>query len=312
MKTIAEKTLVLVLTAALCLCLSAFADGGQPTGTPAPTAPASWLDPAGAELLIPYAGERLDQDQGYLYGLMGPDGQILIEPEFSNFSACGDMLILRRGGERDGSFAVADIHGRWATEFDYCAALINDAGLTLFTEDRVILRQPDGEIRSSLTAEDLGISDEEFANMLVGAETHDSCSGTWAGDLLAIDYDGADILCYDLAENCQKICPELEWVELFPPYEPEEPVLPEAFFIYDRLLGTDAPALLEVMDLETEPNCTYYLEDGTPLPQFDCSIADFYEEVNLVGGLVEHLSLQSAAYYTLDGMELVAEFSYDE
>ena len=52
------------------------------------------------------------------------------------------------------------------------------------------------------------------------------------------------------------------------------------------------------------PQTTYYRQDGTPLPELTQG-GKWYQRVNVVGGLIEVLDLNTATYYDLETMECV-------
>ena len=92
------------------------------------------------------------------------------------------------------------------------------------------------------------------------------------------------------------------------PWNVPEPAIENAWHLFDRLLGDDAPYLLELVvpSTETEPyHYEYYYADGTPIPALTRVEPEWYETVRLVGGLIEVLEADTASYYDLDTLDCV-------
>lgn len=284
--------------------------------------------------LIPYAGLRLMDDwpanDGCLYGLMTQEGAAVTDPVYSEVYRPGSynssgrwqtfpLLILKQGDPQadpqsvdPALCAVAAADGSWCTPFDYRAVRSNDQGLLLFQPDGITVMGPDGVVHRVWTVAEMGISQEDFDSVLSDVMWGYGWGGERQGDYMALGWesDNMDALlrCFDLVSGAVTALTQDEWYALpeggvIPQPDPD-PAVPDATRKADRLLGHDAPGLLERMDYsDTGLTYTYYREDGTPLPQFTLRNWQWYEQVNVVGGLIEVLDRNTASYYGLDTLE---------
>lgn len=284
--------------------------------------------------LVPYAGLRLMDDwpaeEGCLYGLMTRAGAVVTDPVYSAVYSPGGygeegsftlpLLVLSRGDEtvdpetRDPVvLAVAAMDGSWCTPFRYRAACAGSEGLLLFEEDGFTDMAPDGTIRGTWTAEDAGISREEFESMLSQLSWGEGWAGQRRGDYMALGWDPEGdydrLRCFDLGTGEIRVFSGEEWDALvsYPEWTERVPAIPGAQFLQDRLLGPGAPGLLALTDYggEDDTTVTYYREDGTPLPELTRRGGYWYQRVSVVGGLIEVLDLNTAEYCDPETLECV-------
>jgi hypothetical protein len=272
--------------------------------------------------LIPYAGLRLMDNwpagDGCMYGLMTQAGQVVTDPVYSTVTCPGygsrrfPLLILRTSapdGEEGGICAVAAADGSWCTPFVYRGWDANSQGLLLFQEDSVTVMTPEEELRRTWTAAEMGISQAEFDSVLSEVVVGDGWGGQRRGDYMALGWDPesdyTDLRCFDVVSGGIQIFTMEEWEALDDTvYEEKTPVIPNAWRISDQLFGDDAPGLLELTEYSGDGDTTtYYREDGTPLPDFTLIGHRWYEQVSLVGGLIQRIELNCASYYDLDTLE---------
>ena len=278
-------------------------------------------------LLIPFAGQRLADDwpahDGCKYGLMTRDGRVVADAVYSEVAApmwysrgawkTFPLLLLRQGGDEGSRYAVAGPDGSWCTGFDYLAYRTNAVGVVLFRDDGLTLLCPDGSIETELSCAALGLSEEDWKEILNETYWGEGWGGERLENLLSLRWQGEDgVLCYDFSTGTTTTIYYEDWnalrERLYPWTEPEEPVILNADEIWDALLGDTAPHLLRTTKWNDAANTSdeyYFTEDGTPLPQFDLQAARWYQQVGLTGGLIEVLDLNSAAYYDLDTLECV-------
>jgi len=285
-------------------------------------------------LLVPYAGLRLmddwPADTGCLYGLMTREGNVVTDPVYSRVNCPGSydpsgrrqtlpLLVLEQGDPQADEdawdpvvCAVAAADGSWCTPFDYRAVTADSAGLLLFQPDSVTVMAPDGEIRRVWTAAEMGVSQGEFDSLLSDVTWGEGWGGQRHGDYMALGWeaesDYTEIRCFNLVSGEIKVLSQTEWDALSgdaSDQQPEsEPVIPDAERKTDRLLGDDAPGLLELTEYsEQSTTRTYYREDGSPLPSLTLYGGRWYEGVSVVGGLIEVLDWNTASYYDLDTLE---------
>ena len=284
--------------------------------------------------LVPYAGLRLLDDwpamNGCLYGLMTQDGVVVTDPVYSNvYCPCGydekgtpyalPLLVLEQGDEivnvdlqNPATYAVAARNGSWCTPFDYCAYAANSHGLLLFQPDSITVMAEDGTIQKTWTVAEIGISQSIFDSMLTSLYWGDGWSGARHGNYMAIDWapdeDYTQLLCLDLVSGNVEIFLQEEWdsIDEHLNWEEAERSVPDAELLIDRLLGPDAPGLLTKTEFaENGMIVTYYREDGTPLPQLTQYGGLWYDQVNVVGGLIEVLDQNLSSYYDLETLECV-------
>ena len=281
--------------------------------------------------LMPYVGLRLmddwPADSGCLYGLMTHEGVVVTDPVYSAVYRPGGydetgayslpVLVLKRG-DRDAdpeawdpvACAVAAIDGSWCTPFDYRAVSAGSRGLLLFRPDSVTVMTVDDEVQKVWTAEEMNISGDEFDSMLNNITWGEGWSGSWQGDYMALDWaaESDDIRCFNLITGDVREFSDEEWYSManYPEWQEESLAVPDAQRLTDSLLGEDAPGLLALSDYsETETVVTYYREDGTPLPELTRRGVRWYQQVKVVGGLIEVLDLNTASYYDLETLEPV-------
>ena len=278
-------------------------------------------------LLIPFAGQRLADDwpahDGCKYGLMTRDGRVVADAVYSEVTApmwysrgawkTFPLLLLRQGGDEGSRYAVAGPDGSWCTGFDYLAYRTNAVGVVLFRDDGLTLLCPDGSIETELSCAALGLSEEDWKEILNETYWGEGWGGERLENLLSLRWQGEDgVLCYDFSTGTTTTIYYEDWnalrERLYPWTEPEEPVIPNADEIWDALLGDTAPHLLRTTKWNDAANTSdeyYFTEDGTPLPQFDLKNTQWYQQVGLTGGLIEVLDLNSAAYYDMNTLECV-------
>jgi hypothetical protein len=245
---------------------------------------------------------------------------VVTDPVYSTVSCPGygsqqfPLLILRQKDyasdtEEDGVYAVAASDGSWCTPFAYRAWDANSQGLLLFQEDSVTIMTTEGKIQRTWTVEEMGISQEEFDSVLSDLTWGEGWGGQRHRDYMALDWDPESdytyLRCFDLASGGIQTFTIEEWEALDDTvYAEKTPVIPNAWRVSDQVLGNDAPALLELTDYSGDGvTTTYYREDGTPLPDFTLTGDRWYEQVSLVGGLIQRLDLNCASYYDLDTLE---------
>ena len=286
--------------------------------------------------LIPYAGLRLMDDwpayDGCLYGLMTLDGRVVTDPVYSTAYAPGyleldsdqwhtmPLLILKRGepSAKEETWdpvrcAVAAADGSWCTSFDYVCISASKKGLILFQEDRLTAMDSTGEIEGIWTAEEMGISQEEFDSMRSDVSWGEGYGGQRQGDYVAVgwqeDSDYTHLKCFNLSTGEVEILTQEAWLALegvWTPTEEEPLAVPGAERIRDALLGDQAPGLLQLRDYQEDGvTRTYYREDGTPLPELTLQGDKWYQQVDLVGGLIEVLDWNTASYYDLETLDCV-------
>lgn len=280
-------------------------------------------------MLIPYAGQRLMDDwpaaNGCLYGLMTREGAVVTDPVYSAVyrpSGCGGdpaPLVLKRGDESAGAeqadpalYAAAAGDGSWCTPFEYLGVAANDRGLLLFQRDGFTMLSPEGAVQRIWTLEEMGVSREEYDAVLNNLAWGEGWSGSRKGDYMALDWDPESdyerLRCFNLETGEVRVFSDEAWyaLEEEPIWEGRETVIPDASFLADSLLDLDAPGLLALTEYgDTDTTITYYREDGTPLPELTQRDWQWYQQVNVVGGLVEVLDLDTASYYDLETMECV-------
>lgn len=311
---------------------------GEKPPVPEPTG-SRWYEDYTGELLpredygplIPYAGLRLMDDwpaaNGCLYGLMTPEGTVVTDPVYSAVYRPGGydgadfyslpVLVLEQGDETAGpetgnpmACAAAALDGSWCTPFDYCGAASGKQGLLLFRRDSVTVLPADGKVQRVWTVDEMGISQNEFDSMLSNIAWGEGWSGSWLGDYMALDWvpESEDIRCFNLVTGETQVFSIEEWDSMadYPDWQEEIPAVPNAQRLTDSFLGPDAPGLLVLYDYsEDEALITYYREDGTPLPELTRHADRWYQQTAVVGGLIEVLDLNTAAYYDLETLEPV-------
>ncbi len=268
------------------------------------------LVPGSYGLLIPYAGRRLSANEfvttGCLYGLMTPEGAVVMDPVCTDVWACGDVLVLTEVVDGETSAAAAALDGSWWTGFEYLAASGWNDGVILYKEDSVTLLRRDGENLGAFTMQDLGITVEQLAVMRQGAL--EGGGGEWLGDKISVLYqfDGEDggVLYFDLTDRQLHEMSMDDWALLYPSRPEKIPPVENAWYVYDELLGEDAPAILASPDPETYAT-SYLYADGTPIPGLASVPLSPTQSVRLLGGLIEHLDVNVAEYFDLDTMEVV-------
>lgn len=283
--------------------------------------------------LIPYAGFRLmddwPSDTGCLYGLMTRDGMAVTDAVYASAERAQyfdgglwktlPLLVLRRGEENTSGegfstrLAVAAADGSRVTPFDYHAVEATREGLLLFADDTLTVMEPDGGISQTLTRMEMGVSEEEWAGMKENLRWGEGIGGRRAGDFFSIGWVQDDkyekVVCYSLAthERVEMTYDTfLDLAGLGGDYE--EPTYPieDAWPVHDRVRGDGAPYLLYIAEYgEAGSTTRYYRMDGTPLPELTQTGGNWYQRINVVGGLVEVLDLNAASYYDLDTMECV-------
>ena len=275
--------------------------------------------------LIPFAGQRLAADwpasDGCLYGLMTRDGKVVVDAVYSEICAptwhgggrshTFPLLILRKGTEDGAAIAVAAADGSWCTDFAYQYYVASEEGLLLFRASGLTWMREDGSIEAELTYGQMGLSETDWQQILNEISWGEGLAGSMLNGQIALRWeDGNNILCYYVKKQ-QLVTVSLElWnaagEQRYPWTEPEEPAISGAEPVRDVLLGSDAPMLLKVMETEDGNTVTsYYTENGDALPRFTTYGFLWYQRLNLVGGLIEELDLNTAAYYDMETLECV-------
>ena len=95
-----------------------------------------------------------------------------------------------------------------------------------------------------------------------------------------------------------------DWALLYPSRPEKEPPVANAWYVYDELLGEDAPAIIASPDPETYA-ASYLYADGTPIPGLASIPLSPTRSVRLLGGLIERLDVNVAEYFDLDTMKVV-------
>ena len=264
--------------------------------------------------LIPYAGVRLSTSEfattGCLYGLMTREGQVVVDPVFAEAKHAGyghPLLILRRGNEENGLYAVAAPDGSWCTGFDYRAVRSGPEGLMLHSGDSVTLMDPDGSIRTALTAQNSELTEELLRTLLNSMIWYEG-GGDWYGDYVSLSYEHyPKVLCCQVSTGTLLTMDDEDFFALYS-YEytgDEDNAVADAWRLYDGLLGEDAPYLLLKETYGEDFRKEYYRADGTPIPELTINGWTWYRQVSLTGGLIEQLDLNTASYYDLDTMACV-------
>ena len=270
------------------------------------------LTPNNYGILIPYAGLRVSDSEfavsGCVYGLMTPRGEVVVDPVYSDVWTTGELMVLTRGQGGVESVAVAAKSGVWCTDFEYLAAIGSSEGVVLFRDNNVTLIYASGETEGTYTPADLGITDEQFELMRMGPI--EGGGGEWLGDKVSVGYEysedgsNATVLYFDLTSHTLKRADAETWAGFYSDNEPRQPIVEGAWYIYDSVLGEDAPAILCLTDWNEDVSrgtYTYFYEDGTPIP----SLTTTGNPVRLVGGLVEKLDTNMVTYYDLNTLQVV-------
>jgi len=169
----------------------------------------------------------------------------------------------------------------------------------------------DGSIDRELSFGELGLTQEEWQRLLNELSWGEGWAGQRLGNLLALYWgDNDQVVCYDLEKQEMVKLHHTEWNDLsqklHPWEEPAKPAIPDAEPVQDLLLGSDAPMLLKVVEHDGgDASYSYYMENGDALPRFTQYGFQWYQRINLVGGLIEELDLNTAAYYDLETQECV-------
>ncbi|MGM9520886.1 MAG: PstS family phosphate ABC transporter substrate-binding protein [Oscillospiraceae bacterium] len=278
-------------------------------------------------MLVPYAGRRLMDDwpaiSGCVYGLMTLDGCAVTDAVYSEAYYAGyydgswsrlPLLILK--SSETGKIAVAASDGSWCTDFEYECLSAAAEGLALYAGDTVTVMAVDGTATKKLSYTQIGLSEDEWRGMLSSLESYEGYGGQYKGGYIGIDwlYDGKHdtVRCYDLAGGKIEEMSSSQWaaVGVTREYtEPECAVKAEGYMdcIMDAAFGFDAPALFCDRNFDGQ-TVTYYTADGTQLTFLptDMDWHDrWYNQVSLLGGLVEVLELNRASYYSLENFECV-------
>ena len=264
-------------------------------------------------MLIPYAGQRVENEMflaiDCVYGLMTRDGLVVTDPVYMGVWAhFGKLLSLCKVVDGQRRYAIAAMDGSWRTEYDYLAVRHNNRGLTLFSRDGLALMTPEGGIPTVLPREQLGLTEEQFEGMIQDTLFWGGWAGEWHGHYIALGQDRHGLF-YDLETGETVALSDEEWLRMDEVlWDVPEPVIENAWHLFDRLLGDDAPYLLELVvpSTETEPyHYEYYYADGTPIPALTRVEPEWYETVRLVGGLIEVLEADTASYYDLETLDCV-------
>ena len=278
-------------------------------------------------LLIPFAGQRLADDwpahDGCKYGLMTRDGRVVVDAVYSSVTAptryssgawkTYPLLLLRQGSDDGSRYAVAAADGSRCSGFDYLAACTNSAGVVMLRGDGLTLLRPDGSVEAELSCAALGLSAEDWKEILNDVYYGMGWFGERLENLLSLRWEGEDsVLCYDFSTGTTRTVYYEDWnnlrERLYPWTEPEETAIPNADIVWDALFGDTAPHLLRTTEWNDAANALdehFFTADGTPLAQFDLKGAQWYQQVGLTGGLIEVLDLNSAAYYDVNTLECV-------
>lgn len=280
--------------------------------------------------LIPYAGLRLADgwpaESGCLYGLMTLDGRVVTDPVYCKVSRPGTrdekgrrftlpLLVLVRADEaREGEklYAVAAADGSWCTPFSYVAFTDSAHGLLLFGLESLSVMDAEGTILHTWTLDEMGLSQAQFDFILSDIRGGDGSGGHRRGEYMSLFWDDSfeQIQCLNLNTGQQELLSADAWAALNTPSLDIEwaTAVPNAEWLYDSMLGQDAPALLFVMESgDTATTVTFYRQDGTPIPELTSYnvYSNEYRQVNLLSGIVEVLDWNTASYYDLDTLECI-------
>lgn len=268
------------------------------------------LIPGNYGFLIPYAGRRFTDSEfattGCLYGLMAPGGWVIMDPVCTDIWACGDLLVLTKVVDGETRAAAAAMDGTWWTGFEYLSASGGDEGVILYGKDSITLLRRDGENVGTFTAKELGITTARLMLMRLGAL--EGSGGEWLGDKISIVYnfdeESATVLYFDLTDRQLHEMSMDDWALLYPSRSEKVPPVEGAWYVYDELLGEDAPAILASPDPETYA-ISYLYADGTPIPGLASIPLSPTQSVRLLGGLIERLDVNMAEYLDLETLEVV-------
>ena len=200
-----------------------------------------------------------------------------------------------------------------AAPFEYRTVCSNGQGLILFKDDSITLMSPEGDIQKIWTVAEMGIEQSEFDEMLTMLSWGEGYIGYRRGNYMPLGWvpgSYTHLRVFDLVAGAISEMSTEEWdaLAVFADHSiwTQEHAVPNSQPVTDSLLGPEAPYLLSCHEYaDTGTIITYYRQDGTPLPQLTTNTAYWYQQVNLLGGLIEVLDLNIASYYDLETMECV-------
>ena len=257
--------------------------------------------------LVPYLGQRLGSGVICLYGLMTRDGLVVTDPVYTNVRGYyGKILSLCQVEDGEERYYIAAMDGSWSLDTPYLAVRYSTQGLTLFSQDSISLVTPEGGMPAVLTRNQLGVSREDFEQMIEDTLHYGGWAGEWREHYIAL-LQGF----YDLESGKTVEFSHDEWLDMdrvditFP-----KPVIEGAWQIYDSLYWDDyTPYLLELTVPGSEAGSYdytyYYYTDGTLIPALTHVNADWSESVSVVGGLIQVTDADIVSYYDLDTLDCV-------
>lgn len=281
--------------------------------------------------LIPYAGRRLMDDwpanSGCLYGLMTKDGVAVTDAVYSDwgFLHCarqvGQPLLVLRQGMPDGDrytekVVVATFDGSMVTDEEYIAVSSCAEGVLLYTANTITLMNPNGSIREVLTQAELGLSDDQWQQMMADVWDIQYIGGNWLKNyvgLVATD-DGDGGLIFDLESREIKHLSRQEWfkwLDDYPRFDYPRPEAKEkgADCVIDMATGYLQADKYLIRETEAQPNGSpvlrYFRADGTPIPDAVVDSGKWYQSVSLINGIIEVVDLNTATYYDYDTLEVI-------
>ena len=297
-------------------------------------------------LLIPYAGLRLMDEwpasTGCLYGLMTMDGVVVTDAVYNSVtrpcyyvgSSAKQMwhplLALKMGirtDEEDGNaqdyLAIAASDGSWCTEFCYRGMSVGKDGLLLFEDGRIAYMSPTGEILSTWTDTELGLTEEEIGSIIDGLEWGEGYFGLWFGDYFCLGFTSdvnEEVSLIHLPTGQKEIMARDAWDTIIQDsiaYEASMEEFSDSLtglppgdyyeinFMWDGFSDADVPALISARQYEADGTEWVLLNGDIQLAEAAIGSRIWYYSARPVGGVIEVLDLDTASYYDIKTMNCV-------
>jgi hypothetical protein len=321
---------------------------------PLPPIGSRWYDGHTGELivrddygpLIPYAGLRLmdgwPASTGCLYGLMTVDGVVVTDAVYyyvtrpcyyagaSARQIWYPLLALKTGistdgedGNQRGYLAIAASDGSWCTEFCYRGMSVGKDGLLLFDDGRISYMSPTGEILSTWTDTELGLTEEEIGSIIVGLEWGEGYFGLWFGDYFCLGFTSdvnEEVSLIHLPTGQKEIMARDAWDTIIQDsiaYEASMEEFSDSLtglppgdyyeinFMWDGFSDADVPALISARQYEADGTERVLLNGDIQLAEAAIGSRIWYYSARPVGGVIEVLDLDSASYYDIRTMDCV-------
>jgi hypothetical protein len=241
------------------------------------------------------------------------------------------LLALKMGirtDEEDGNaqdyLAIAASDGSWCTEFCYRGMSVGKDGLLLFADDRIAYMSPTGEILSTWTDTELGLTEEEIGLVIFGLVWGEGYFGEWHNDYFCLGWANStyeEVSLLHLPSGQREVMARDAWEAIIKASVAGEPGMEdfegftvdlppgdyfEPSYLWDSFSDAGIPALVCAWQRVADDTYkVYFRNDGTPLPEFTRWFEFWYFSVRPVGGLIEVLDLNTASYYDLDTMDCV-------